>query len=313
MPRSHLLVALFASLGLHVAIGMWVKVRSTNSDAATERPDVWSGRGVAIAPAPLVTESVDVDEVTVDEAPAVQSAPGEQAVELEPACVADCAKPKPREASAPKPEVPRSVKKPPRVASSSTGSSPASLASGASTTSTTSAAPASTSSGSTGGATGDAFGIAGLPPGVRHLPHAFTRALSQGSWGVAGFRSAAAGNLCDVHVSIGVNDDKTLGPLEYPKEDERLTLPPLCRTMFENAYRLVEHGEFSLDASRLTAGAMRLRIQVVVSDGEPRPDSDGEPNALSSESKEAPTHGKRGRSTFVLNSGRRVDAFVNLE
>jgi hypothetical protein len=292
---------------------MWVKVRSPNSDAVLERPDVWSGRGIAIAPAPLETQAVDVEttsEPKVDEAPAVEPAPGERAVELEPACVVDCTKPKERETRAPKPESTESVKKPPRVAKPGTGASPTSLGSVASATS---AAPASAASGATGGATGDAFGVAGLPPGVRHLPHAFTRALSQGSWGVAGFRSAATGALCDVHVSIVLNDNKTVGPLEYPKDDERATLAPLCRTMFENAYRLVEHGEFSLDASRLTAGAMHLRIEVAVSDGEPRPDSDGEPNALWSESKEAPAHEKRGRSTFVLNSGRRVDAFVNLE
>jgi hypothetical protein len=157
--------------------------------------------------------------------------------------------------------------------------------------------------------TADAFGAVGLPPHVRYLPKAYTRALPQGSWGLAGFRTAPMGKLCEAHVAIAVAGDKSLGALDVPDELERAALPGLCKTMFENAHRLVSNGEFSLDPKTLTSGVMRLRIEVVVSDGEARPEGD---------SKEMwdydpPSPGKRGRGTFVLISGRRVDAFVNIE
>jgi hypothetical protein len=157
--------------------------------------------------------------------------------------------------------------------------------------------------------TSDAFGAVGLPPGVRYLPKAYTRALPQGSWGVAGFRTAPTGKLCEAEIAIAVAEDKSLGALEVPDELERAALPGLCKTMFENAHRLVSNGEFSLDAKTLVSGVVRLRIEVVVSDGEARPEGD---------SKEMwdyhpPSPGKRGRGTFVLISGRRVDAFVNIE
>lgn len=122
----------------------------------------------------------------------------------------------------------------------------------------------------------------------------------------------ATGKLCEAHVAIAVGSDRRLGELEYRSELERDALPPLCRTMFENGHRLVANGEFSLDPKRLTDGVMRLRVEVLVTDGEPPTESDA-PNELFSESYETPSAGKRGRSTFLLNSGRRVDAFVDVE
>jgi hypothetical protein len=154
--------------------------------------------------------------------------------------------------------------------------------------------------------------MVGLPAGVRYLPKAYTRALSQGAWGVAGFRDVPAGKLCEAHVAIAVSADRRLGELEYRSDEERDALPPPCRKMFENGYRLVANGEFSLDPKHLTDGVMRLRIEVQVTDGEPPKESDA-PNELFSEDHVAPSAGQRGRSTFLLNSGRRVDAFLDVE
>ena len=58
---------------------------------------------------------------------------------------------------------------------------------------------------------------------------------------------------------------------------------------------------------------MRLKLKVEVTDGAPRAESEDAPNGLWSESHEPVSAGRRGRSTFVLNSGRRVNAFVELE
>ena len=285
---------------------MWVKVRS----AAVEHPpalrsDVWSGRGIEIDPASVEvapsTESspADPSSATSDES-AMRSDSREQAVELEPSCVNNCApaakRATPAEAASVAPAKPKPV-----TTTSATGTAPSGESAGA--------APSSSVATSTGTSTGDAFGAVGLPPGVRYLPKAYTRALPQGSWGLAGFRTAPTGKLCEAHIAIAVAGDKSLGALEVPDELERASLPALCKTMFENAHRLVSNGEFSLDPKTLTSGVMRLRIEVVVSDGEARPEGD---------SKEMwdydpPSPGKRGRGTFVLISGRRVDALVDLE
>ena len=121
-----------------------------------------------------------------------------------------------------------------------------------------------------------------------------------------------AGKLCEAHVSIAVGADRRLGVLEYPDERERDALPPLCRKMFENGYRLITNGEFSLDPKRREDGVMRLRVEVHVTDGEPLNES-ADPDGLFGEEYDAPSAGKRGRSTFRYNSGRRVDAFMDVE
>ncbi len=114
-------------------------------------------------------------------------------------------------------------------------------------------------------------------------------------------------------MSIAVGDDRKLGPLEYADERERERLPALCRTMLENGYRLVAAGEFSLDPKRIESGTMRLSIEVEVSDEAAHADADHDPNELFGESQDPPSPGKRGRSTFILNSGRRIDAFIDIE
>jgi hypothetical protein len=173
--------------------------------------------------------------------------------------------------------------------------------------------PASPAAVSSSASSSEPFGAVGLPQGVRFLPKAYAWALNQGSWGVAGFRTVSPGKLCEARVSVTVGEDRKLGPLEYADDRERDRLPALCRTMLENGHRLVATGEFSLDPKRLESGVMRLRVEVEVTDGDGNPDTELDPNGLSGESYEAPSRGKRGRSTFIFNSGRRIDAFIDIE
>jgi hypothetical protein len=281
---------------------MWVKVRSGEVTRPTEsRPDVWSGRGIEIDPATVdvtpSTEGAPADPASAanDEPASSASEATEASVAVEPLCVTDCtpAVKKPAPVAAERP-----VRKPAPATTTSASESAEPLAS----------APASSASNGETSAPGP-YGAIGLPAGVRYLPKAYTRSLPQGSWGLAGFRTAPVGKLCEASISIAVAEDRSLGAVEYPDERDRDTLPAVCKTMFENAHRLVAGGEFSLDPKTLAAGVMRLRIEVIVSDGEARPDDD----AQQLFEYETPVAGKRGRGTFILNYGRRVDAFVNLE
>lgn len=303
-------VALAVSVGLHGAVGVWVKVRGPGLETpAPPLVDVWSGRSVEVAAPEVDTVSIaePADERTIPSPDERSSAVPEVPVAVEPVCVSNCAREEPK-------VVTREEKRPattaPSVRAPKLASSAPSVASAATPSASTTDAPTTNAPSTTAG---DAFGMTGLPPGVRHLPKAYTRALNQGSWRVAGFRTVPSGKLCEAHVSIAVGGDRRLGELQYRKDEERDALPPLCRTMFENGQRLVANGEFSLDPKRLTDGVLRLRIEVHVTDGEPRAESEDSPNELWSESYESPSAGKRGRSTFVLNSGRRVDALVEVE
>lgn len=303
MPRQPAAIAFAVSLGLHGVAGMWVKVRSTGAERPeAARPDVWAGRGIEIdrteLEEPPMTRS-ESEAATADERSAAQA---EKSIGIDPVCVTNCVTP---DAT---PPAPTSKRVPAPSAAASVAST--STAPGASTSAPVASTSAAASSSGTN-ASEAAFGALGLPAGVRHLPNAYTRALNQGSWGVAGFRTVPAGKLCEAHVSIAVGEDRKLGPLEYRDERERDALPALCRTMLENGYRLVSTGEFSLDPKRLEGGVMRLRIEVEVTDGPP--DTERDPKEVAVLSNEYPTPTTRGRSTFLLISGRRVDAFIDIE
>jgi hypothetical protein len=306
VPRQTAAIAFAISLGLHGAVGMWVKVRSTGTDGPEPaRPDVWAGRGIEIDRTELEAAPADVSESETNEAPAVE--PVERTIGVEAACVSDCVSEQRAKADKPRAAASNSAPVPPATVRSVAAPSAAAPSSSATASSSAASSDASATPAS------EAFGALGLPPGVRSLPKAWARALNQGSWGVAGFRTASPGKLCEARVSITVGEDRKLGPLEYSSERERDALPALCRTMLENGYRLVSSGEFSLDPKRLESGVMRLRIEVEVSDGAAHPEAERGPNELFGESHEAPSPGKRGRSTFILNSGRRVDAFLDIE
>jgi len=286
---------------------MWVKVRSTHvEDHSESRPDVWSGRGIEVDPATV--------EVTSEAAPAAPRATSEPlgASAAEPStdavtvdkCVTDCALADAKEPTRDGERAEATKTKP--ATSTERRATPT-----ASAVSSATAPTASASSSGTGSSAGEAYGAVGLPPGVRHLPTAYARAFPQGNWGVAAVRSAPVGKLCDAHIQIAIHEDRSLGAVEYPDERERDALSPLCRTMLENAHRLVARGEFSLDPKTLTTGVLRLHIEVEVSEGEARADLD--PSGLWDVSNDTTTVVKRGKGWFILNSGRRVDAFIGLE
>jgi hypothetical protein len=315
------LVPVIASLALHVSVGagVWVEVRHQPAPPPRTRlpPDVWSGPGVEIEMASSPAEGAPAEPALV--AP-TGAAPGEQAIALGPACVANCSEVNaPAVADPPEMKVPaerdtnapRRPRPAPRRASSQATASPASSASAARPSDASAGTPSDARAASSGSA-GPAFGAAGLPRGVRYLPYAYSRALPQGGWGVAGFRSAAPGRLCEAKLEIAVAEDRSIGPVDYGGEREREAVPPLCRTLFENARRLIVNGEFSLDEASLASGSMRFRVTVEVSDGEPREDADEGPNGLFAVDGPARA-GRRFESSFRLNSGRRVDAVVELE
>jgi hypothetical protein len=176
----------------------------------------------------------------------------------------------------------------------------------------TTGSSADAASGANGGPT-PAFGGAGLPAGVRHLPKAFTRALSVADRGDPRWLTLPAGPAGEVRIELPVDDDGKLGELSYPDANEREKLSPVVRHLLENTRLLLENGHFSLDPANLRAGVERLRVRVEVVERPATSDPEGDPNELKELEYEPPARGKPGRGSFALNSGRRVIGWVYLE
>jgi hypothetical protein len=159
---------------------------------------------------------------------------------------------------------------------------------------------------------GGSFGTAGLPAGVRHLPNAFTRALAIANRGDKRWRDLPLGEAGEARLRLTVNEDGTLGELEFSDESARDTLAPVVRQLLDNTLLLLKSGRFSLDPRRERPGTARLRVRVELterSDANP----EGDPGELFGVAWEAPSGKRPGKSGFVLNSGRQVTAWVWVE
>jgi hypothetical protein len=171
--------------------------------------------------------------------------------------------------------------------------------------------PASSANGD--GTPSAAFGSQGLPLGVRHLPKAFTRALSIADRSDPRWLTLSPGPAGEARVELAVDDDGKLGALAYRSDDERDRLAPVVRHLLENTRLLLESGHFSIDPTTLRAGVQRLRVRVEVVERAGTTEPDGDPNELKELEYEAPTATKPGRGSFALNSGRRVIGWVYVE
>ncbi len=154
------------------------------------------------------------------------------------------------------------------------------------------------------------FGAVGLPPGVRHLALAFARALPKGAHSDSAFRELPLGKLGEARVRLRVDEDGKLGPLEFVDERARDTLPAPIVRMLENALRLLAFGRFSLATDELEPGVLALRVRVELSEEAPSIAENAQPNHV--RELKGPASGAENpkRAWFILNSGRRVDAWV---
>jgi len=332
--------ALALSALCHALFCVWVEVRGeparpTSPNAA----DRFSGEGIEV-------EAVPVERSTASESEAQRAAAAaraaEAAREAEAKATADAAR---EEASAPsdaKPEAaarapegtpddpPRKLRKIPAKPASEAVPSPLSNtdrlsslpspkpAASATATAGTEGSTATGTAAASGSTTSDAnpagaqYGAAGLPPGVRHLPRAFTRALALANRGDARWREVAPGRVGEAHVRLAVNAEGELGELEYTSAEERERLAPVVQKLLSNTLLLLRAGRFSVDPKALTAGVTRMRVMVEVTENGP-PSAEGDPVELFGLGSDAPQPGKPGKSGFVLNSGRQVTAWVWLE
>jgi outer membrane biosynthesis protein TonB len=289
---------LVISLALHGAVlaGVLAAPRAARWQDA---PDPWGG------------DTFEVGELVRD--PPRKSPPAGQPVEPQPEPAAEPepkpepskqpeSAPKPEPASDPELEAPKPKPKP--KPSPSAEATRASQPTGA-----PSAAPAAASTADTApSGAGENYGAADLPPGVRLLPKAFTRAISAATNRDPIWDQLPAGDAGSVRVEVKLDEDGRIldtstGDVEPPKHLKQL----VTNTVF-----LLKRGRFALAPDRQGAGSVAFRIEVSLEQTEPAEEYD-DPRHTVSMGFSAPTPDKPGRAYFVHASGRRFSARVVLE
>jgi outer membrane biosynthesis protein TonB len=297
-------IAVALSTALHGALGMWVEVREkAPPPALREQVDSWSGAGIEVDSVPAAAPA----------APAAAIAPAEPNV-LPPPAVAEPAAPRARsivqEAPQEAPEASQARRASPARTSSSRGASERKATiRDVNTPDASTAAAAAANTTDTPSSTGAAFGAAGLPAGVRHLPKAFTRALGIASRGDKRWLATTAGPVGEARIELAVDENGRLGELVYANPAESRRLAPVVRHLLGNALLLLANGRFSLDPSKVNAGVQRLRVRVELTERVAAAD----PNADPEHEYEAPTASRPGHGSFTLEGGRRVTSWVYLE
>ena len=271
--------SLFGSLGLHgcVVLVLLLAVRKPPEALQTAplRPDPWSGNTVEV-------EALSTAESTPESTPESPNVPV-PAPESRPA-------PSPQSPPVPlhpKPRRPRPAHDP--VAPSSTEGSPAAAATAASPT--------------------GAFGSQGLPPGVRSLPSAFTRAIPPATGADPLWQSLPIGTQRPFILAVEVDAEGHIGSAQILGSHDGADVPPQFEQIRQRVIALLGGGLFALQ-NNATAGRDLFRITITLSDRAVQDES--APAELVERGFEPPRGSTPGRAYFTLASGRHFEAKVEV-
>ncbi len=284
---------LLGSLGLHgcVALTLLLTVRHPVARLPFDPPraDAWAGN------------AVEVDAVATPNA--VGSLPSEPAANAT-RTAADSPKPAPAATE-------------PALALSSTSNSAAKSAAEAvvsrvSTVSSKNRAVVATEANSGGVAAAPAsgaFGGEGLPPGVRSLPSAFTRAIPPATGADPIWQTLPVGTERPFTIAIEVDADGHISSGEILKEKDGAATETQATHVRERVVALLGGGSFALQ-SNVGAGRVLFRITITLSDHAVHEEDD--PAQLVERGFEPPHGATEGRAYFTLASGRHFEAKVQV-
>jgi outer membrane biosynthesis protein TonB len=294
---------LLGSLGLHggVVLALLIAVRHPAHlpELVRERPDAWAGNAVEVdaVATPEAMPSSPNGEPPAALANAEPSAPGPPAAATpesnaksgEPSL----AHPTPSPPSTPpRPRTPRAPKPEPSEKRVS-NASPTADANGEARTAL---APGT-------------FGAEGLPPGVRSLPRAFTRAITPATAADPIWQALPVGTQRPFTVAIEVDADGHISGAEILSERAGSAPETQAVHLRERVVALLGGGLFAL-RNDVGAGRALFRITVTLSD---RPvHDDDNPAQLVERGSEAPVGSTPGRAYFTLVSGRHFEARVQV-
>ncbi|HEY4160304.1 MAG TPA: hypothetical protein VGM29_19465 [Polyangiaceae bacterium] len=296
---------LLGSLGLHgaIALALLLAVRHPVHLAELEpaRPDAWLGNAVEV-------DAVATPEAMPEPAShASAAAPANaqvNAVEHEPAPAP------PRAVANNEPPVPdRSTPKPaPLPAQAHAARATKAAHAHAESVSNMPSPAANSGAPATTGATG-AFGSEGLPPGVRSLPSAFTRAIPPATGADPIWQTLPIGGQRPFTIAVEVDADGHISSAEILKEKDGSATETQAAHLRERVVALLGGGLFALQ-NNVGAGRVAFRIRVTLSDT-PVHDED-DPAQLVERGFEPPRGAAAGRAYFTLASGRHFEAKVQV-
>jgi len=289
---------LLGSLGLHGGIALTLLLAVRHPAPIPELPsDAWTGNtvevdAVASPEAPSVPSNASSPANAEPEPPAPTPAPAEPASEP---VKSDAAEPE-HAATRANPPTPRphpAAAKPTRSVDSTSAAPRATEASGSSSV----GAPAS-----------GAFGAEGLPPGVRSLPSAFTRAIPPATAADPIWQTLAVGSEHPFTIAVEVDSDGHVSSSEILKEKDGSAPPIQAVHLRERVIALLGGGLFALQNGG--AGRALFRITIALSD-QPVSDEDA-PAQVVQRGFEPPRGNAPGRAYFTLASGRHMEAKVQV-
>jgi hypothetical protein len=292
---------LLGSLGLHgcVVLALLIAVRRPLElvSAPHERADAWAGNAVEVdaVATPDGVPNISNVESPLAAAPAAAATPPEatKSTDIAPAPVA---KADTEATPVPKKRVPRPLRRLDAIPSARPAQ-----ASAATNDADGSGKPA------TQAATG-ALGSTDLPPGVRSLPSAFTRAIPPATGADPLWQTLPAGKQHPFTVAVRVDRD---GHIQESKivEDHEGTPPEQFVHLRERVLALLGAGSFALQ-NNVSAGSELFRITITLSDRAVKEES--EPAELVERGFDPPRGTQAGRAYFTLASGRHFEARVEL-
>jgi len=153
-----------------------------------------------------------------------------------------------------------------------------------------------------------AFGSDELPPGVRSLPSAFTRAIPPATGADPLWQTLPAGKQRPFTVAVRVDAD---GRIQDSKivDDHQGPPPEQFAHLRERVVALLGAGLFALQ-NNVSAGSGLFRITITLSDRAVKEES--EPALLVERGFDPPRGAEAGRAYFTLASGRHFEARVEV-
>ena len=169
--------------------------------------------------------------------------------------------------------------------------------------------PDSTSrAGSATPATG-AFGAEGLPPGVRSLPSAFTRAITPATAADPIWQSLPVGSEHPFTIAIEVDTIGHISDSEIVREKDGSPPEAQAGHVRDRVVALLGGGLFALQGNAF-AGRELFRVTVTLSDRPAHLEDD--PAGLPERGFDPPRGSTPGRAYFTLTSGRHFEAKVQV-
>lgn len=284
------IASLLGSLGLHAcAVLLFVIAARQPVDRApqgTERGDAWQGSNAleVDAVATPETEPNVPNVASAEEQPAPET-PSESA----PVPEAPTEPPSPEAVEPPRPKPKPRPRRPKPAAAAATAESTGSHAA------------------TTPGATG-AFGSTDLPPGVRSLPSAFTRAIPPATGADPVWQSLPVGALPTFVLAVQVDLEGHIGSTQVVGKQDG-NVPEYVAHFRERVIALLGGGLFALQNNG-NAGTDLFRVTITLSDRAVKEES--EPAELVERGFEPPRGSTPGRAYFTLASGRHFDAKVEV-